>query len=464
VHPTSSPTGSVSPDVQGLGYNPYCGSEFVALPPRDGAFWATTVFFIVTCIVAIGGAVVVIYHRDAPVFAVTNSAWLLAGLCVALVVCSLAVWLFSFGIFSPSRTLCAANDWVIFVSFYGVLLLLGYLFLSTTQKQIPWSTLVTVVCAVSFLVLLVLVLWTAMDKSEPDACKLYVCASSGSGGGAFLYVLLYFLLLVTIALVVAIFVLKIPFLGLNGNLLSVGVLLVTVVVWIIVQYAAINNSHGSVGYLVLMILTMVMTGIILFFAIFRKLFMLDMTKEQVDQLNGTPDAQNITGHDVESPKPTKSVEKLETGVIITPDIKWEGDNTWTPQFDTALQPDVENSPVHNQHIDMLEPDFLPPPAIMRTHARSQTANEFTSTVPATTPAHKRGHTVGYELNYDAHMLDEPEDGPSVEKSSIDPNKWMELGFLVGDEGDWQCYVHRSTGDPFWIHKETHEIRLEDPCV
>lgn len=40
--------------------------------------------------------------------------------------------------------------------------------------------------------------------------------------------------------------------------------------------------------------------------------------------------------------------------------------------------------------------------------------------------------------------------------------WAEVGFRVGVDRSWEEYIHRASGDPFWIHVRTREVRVTPP--
>jgi hypothetical protein len=50
----------------------------------------------------------------------------------------------------------------------------------------------------------------------------------------------------------------------------------------------------------------------------------------------------------------------------------------------------------------------------------------------------------------------------VRQPELSAEDWAEVGFRVGVDRGWEEYIHRNSGDPFWINVRTREVKVTPP--
>jgi len=457
-HPTQSPTQSPTPTAMATrGYNPFCDGEFVPVPQYNGTFWATTALMSLASLVGVAGIVYVIYYRKRPIIEVALPGLTIV-MFVALVMCNVGVWLYAFGLFTPSRTLCAANSWVISVSFATVLASLGFLLLSNGPRQaLPARTSLIAIGCFSLVVVLILALWSAISPSEPDACQLYTCTSLDShAASAYFFALLYLLIALGLGLCIGMLLLRekvIPIaMGFDGAVACTALFTVTLIVWVAVQYTLAGNSKADVAYLVLVIFTFITTTVFVFFLTIRKNKLLNASAAEIQSLYATakpvnqkPDIQKLksVGEPQFTPYATYNEE-------ITPDVPVASQ---VPSTQHVQEHDhtrlTENYPFAPETLlnNIAEPAFLPP------------ADAFASDTESEAHQVSQGVESEPESDDEEGVTIPVNEGTSVSEA----DELQTQGFKVGHEDGWDFYIHRESGDPFWIHRQTSQVRHEPPA-
>jgi len=467
--PTNSPTtpgptwAPTTTEQRVAGVYPYCGETLVEPMEMTGAFYAETASMVVGTVMALAGALYIFVYREKPVFA-GSLPWLMISLCLALVLCNVAVWLYSYGIFNPSDALCGANSWVTFISFTTVVIILGYLLLHQGLHQ---RTNYAIIGCITFVVVVLLATWTAASPPKANACSQYICSSASRETTApYMFALVFVLFLVVVVQLIGVIHWKDSLLtlsmGFDGAVGSTVALAITCVLWLLVHYLLIEKDKADIGYLILGLTWTVVTSIIVFFLTIRKHKLLSMTQAEHSLLFQEARRRSViakaksVGEPNFTPYKTYTTSPCDVETPEDDEERAEKVGDAKPSQDTVVPTNEDSGQ------DQVPPPLPPKPLMYRKLTKDYPCLDTSQ--PATAPAFlPPGHAFVNDLDDSSCASDSSMHNVVQIDTGNEGNVqyWQDNGFKVGVEGDWNCYIHRQTGDPFWINPKTDQIRFEE---
>lgn len=448
--PTKAPTvptvPSTPPPQAGptLPFSTTCGSAEIAIPGINYNFWIV----LVLVLFAVGSSIFVAARAVGQHGATSATCVVVGSIAIGLILLNISVLLQSVGLSRPSIGVCSAEPWLLFIGagiFFGAVWV--SLFLGSNSVLTKWVG-PSLLLAIAVVILCV---WMAMQLPAPDACSSYTCSSSHTRGSKdpFRLVLLSIFILAFFSLAVLAGIYsckgrrqqfkstasrgKHTLVYTLASLLCVGLFFILQIVFHaispretpdyfdspfeIVQAESQPQTYVLILSIVLFVSTIVALLHAVSFAAPMNSLSLNSPRSQdrvVEQSKFDSFSRQSPQEEYHVPQAAKATQSEERIQQALHDLD-RYDNSQRAVL--ALRSEPEPVPAQQPvgEVPIIAQEAVPNQA-------HHTSNATTTTRVA---------------------------------------EWIQSGFKIGSNGPWDEYVHRSTGEVFFINKETNEIRCDD---